>query len=43
MATRVTRSEMSSFKVKLESSLCLLVGYSLFTRYHPPFRSIATK
>ena len=32
MVTRVTRSEMSSFKVKIKSSLWLFVDYKLVTR-----------
>ena len=43
MVTRVTRSEMPSFKVKIKSSLWLLVGYSLVTRYNQTFPSISTK
>ena len=33
MVTRVTRSEMSSFKVKIKPFLWLFVGHSLITRW----------
>ena len=34
MVSRVTRSEMSRFKIKIKSPLWLLVGYSLVTTKH---------
>ena len=42
MVTPVTRSEMSSFKLKIKSPLWLLVGYSLVTRYNQTLGSIHT-
>ena len=43
MVTRVTRSEMPSFKGKMKSSLWLLVGYSLVTRYDQTIPSVNNK
>ena len=43
MVTRVTRSEMTSFKLKITSPLWILVGNSLVTRYNQTFRSTSTK
>ena len=43
MVTRVTRLEIPDFKVKIKSSLWLLVGYSLVTRYDKTFPSICNR
>ena len=43
MITRVIRSEIPSFKVKIKPSLWLHFGYSLDTRYDKTFPSISTK
>ena len=43
MVALVTLPEMPSFKLKTKSSLSLLVGYSLVTRYNQKFLDISSK